>query len=130
MITIHLYTNLFFLATSDLTTLINDLKTIRTIDTSKLSKDHDDQVKFLSEQLNIIFTRAHFDGIKTVLQAMKSSISLTLTEFINKIENSLKFKLTDHENILIESYIQDHLTSLVNKNDLFSLNNHSFFFLE
>jgi len=103
-----------------LTTLINDLKTIRNIDISKLSKDHDDQVKFLSEQLNIIFTRAHFDGIKTVLQSMKSSISLTLTEFIDKIENSLKFKLTNHENLIIESYIQDHLTLLVNKNNLFS----------
>jgi hypothetical protein len=122
--------NLFFLATSDLTTLINDLKTIRNIDTSKLSKDHDDQVKFLSEQLNIIFIRAHFDGIKTVLQSMKSSISLTLTEFIDKIENSLKFKLTNHENLIIESYIQDHLTLLVNQNDLFSLNNRLFFFLE
>ena len=98
--------------------LIHDLETIQNMDTSKVSNDRDDQVKFLSEQLNIIFTRAHLDGIKTTLHTMKSSISGSLREFIDKIENSLKIKLTEHDNIIIESYIHDHLTSLVSENRL------------
>ncbi|CAF1322126.1 unnamed protein product [Adineta steineri] len=105
-------------ATSDLTILINDLQTIQNIDTSQVNnKDHDDQVKFLSEQLNTIFTRAHFDGIKTTFHSMKSSVSDALQEFIDKTEISLKTKLTEHDNITIESYIQDRLT-LLNNNEL------------
>jgi hypothetical protein len=96
--------------------LICDLETIRNIDSSKVGNDRDDQVKFLFEQLNIIFTCAHLDGIKTALDAMKSSVSVSLREFIDKIENSLKIKLTEHDNIFIESYIHDHLTSLVSEN--------------
>lgn len=96
--------------------LIRDLETIRNIDSSKVDNDRDDQVKFLSEQLNIIFTRAHLDGIKTALDTMKSSVSVSLREFIDKIENSLKIKLTEHDNIFIESYIHDYLTSLVSEN--------------
>jgi hypothetical protein len=93
--------------------LIHDLETVRNIDVSQVNNDRDEQVKFLSEQLNMIFTRAHLDGIKTVLQAMKSPPSVKLREFINKIEYSFKVKLTEYENIIIESYIQDHLTFLV-----------------
>ncbi len=96
--------------------LIRDLETIRNIDSSKVNNDRDDQVKFLSEQLNIIFTRAHLDGIKTALDTMKSSVSVSLREFIDKIENSLKIKLTEHDKIFIESYIHDYLTSLVSEN--------------
>jgi hypothetical protein len=96
--------------------LIDDLETIQNIDGSKARNNRDDQVKFLSEQLNIIFTRAHLDGIKTALNTMTSSVSISLREFIDKIENSLKMKLTEHDHILIESYIHDHLTSLVSEN--------------
>jgi hypothetical protein len=103
------------LAAMDLKILIRDLESIRTIDTSRLNNDRDDQVKFLSEQLNIIFTRAHLDGIKTIFNAMKSSVSVSLREFIDKIEKSLIMKLTEHDHIIIESYIQDHLTLLVGK---------------
>jgi hypothetical protein len=106
------------LAVSNLTTLIHGLEAIQSIDTTKMSNDRDEQVKFVSEQLNIIFTRAHLDGIKTVLHAMKSPISSSLREFIDKIENSLKMKLTEHDHIIIESYIHDHLTSLVSVNNL------------
>jgi len=98
--------------------LIDDLETIQNIDRSKARNDRDEQVKFLSKQLNIIFTRAHLDGIKTALNTMTSSVSISLREFIDKIENSLKMKLTEHDHILIESYIHDHLTSLVSKNHL------------
>jgi hypothetical protein len=87
------------------------------MDAGKMSNNRDDQVKFLSEQLNFIFTRAHLDGIKTVFNAMTSSISVSLREFIDKIENSLKMKLTEKDNIIIESYIHDHLTSLVSENN-------------
>lgn len=103
------------LAAMDLKILIRDLESIRTVDTSRLNNDRDDQVKFLSEQLNIIFTRAHLDGIKTIFNAMKSSVSVSLREFIDKIEKSLIMKLTEHDHIIIESYIQDHLTLLVGK---------------
>jgi hypothetical protein len=96
--------------------MIQEKKNIN-IDTNKVYNNRDDQVKFLSEQLNIIFTRAHLDGIKTVLNAMKSSVSVSLREFVDKIENSLKLKLTEHDNILIESYIHDYLTSLVSENN-------------
>jgi hypothetical protein len=119
-----------FLATSDLTTLIHDLETIRNIDTNKVNNNRDDQIKFLSDQLNIIFTRAHLDGIKTVFHTMKSSVSISLREFIDKIENSLKIKLTEHDNIIIESYIHDRLTSLVSekdKNKLILLSSNCFF---
>ncbi len=105
------------LAASDLTILIRDLETIGNMDAGKMSNNRDDQVKFLSEQLNFIFTRAHLDGIKTVFNAMTSSISVSLREFIDKIENSLKMKLTEKDNIIIESYIHDHLTSLVSENN-------------
>ncbi len=101
------------LAATDLKVLIHDLENIRTIDTSKLNNNRDDQVKFLSEQLNIIFTRAHLDGIKTTLNSMKSSVSVSLREFIDKIEKSLATKLTEHDHIIVESFIQDHLASLV-----------------
>ncbi len=106
------------LAASDLTILIRDLETIGNMDAGKMSNDRDDQVKFLSEQLNVIFTRAHLDGIKTVFNAMTSSVSVSLREFIDKIENSLKMKLTEKDNIIIESYIHDHLTSLVSQTNL------------
>jgi hypothetical protein len=102
-----------FLAASDLTTLIHELKTIQNMDTNKMSNDRDEQVKILSEQLNNIFTWAHLDGIKTTLHTMKSSISGSLREYINKIETSLKIKLTEHDHIIIESCIHDHLISLV-----------------
>lgn len=105
------------LAASDLTILIRDLETIGNMDAGKMSNNRDDQVKFLSEQLNFIFTRAHLDGIKTVFNAMTSSVSVSLREFIDKIENSLKMKLTEKDNIIIESYIHDHLTSLVSENN-------------
>lgn len=110
-----LFLKIVFLAATDLKILIHDLESIRTIDISKLNNNRDDQVKFLSEQLNIIFTRAHLDGIKTTLNAMKSPISISLREFIDKIEKSLITKLTEYDHIIIESYIQDHLTSLVGK---------------
>jgi hypothetical protein len=76
------------LAVSNLTTLMHDLEAIQSIDTTKMSNDRDEQVKFVSEQLNIIFTRAHLDGIKTVLHAMKSPISSSLREFIELWESS------------------------------------------
>jgi hypothetical protein len=44
---------------------------------------------------------------------MKSPVSVSLREFIDKIEKSLATKLTEHDHIIVESYIQDHLTSLV-----------------
>lgn len=110
-----LFLKIVFLAATDLKMLIHDLESIRTIDINKLNNNRDDQVKFLSEQLNIIFTRAHLDGIKTTLNAMKSPISISLREFIDKIEKSLITKLTEYDHIIIESYIQDHLTSLVGK---------------
>lgn len=96
--------------------LISDLETIRNIDTNKVGNNRDDQVKFLSEQLNIIFTRAHLDGIKDTFNAMQSSVSVSSREFINKIENNLKPKLTDNDHIFIESNIHDYLTSLVSEN--------------
>ncbi|UJR27918.1 hypothetical protein I4U23_009178 [Adineta vaga] len=100
------------LPTSHLTTLINDLQTVRNLDRNQLNKTHDEQLKYLSDQLNMIFTRAHFDGIKTTFHSMNSHISQELTKFIDQIERSLAIKLTEHETILIESYIHDHLSSL------------------
>lgn len=104
---------IYSLAASNLTMLINDLETIRTIDINKIGHNRDDQVKFISEQLNLIFTRAHLDGIKTAFNSMNSPISISLREFIDKIENSLKLKLNEYDQVFIESYIHDQLTSLV-----------------
>ena len=106
------------LAATDLTMLLNDLKTIRPMDTSKLNDDHDGQMRVLLEQLNIIFTRAHLDGIKAMFNVMKSPISIALKEFIDIIENSLKTKLVEPDQIMIESYILDHLRLLVSENFL------------
>ena len=78
-----------------------------------MSNDRDEQVKIVSEHMNNIFTWAHLDGIKTALHTMKSSISGSLREYIDKIETSLKTKLTEPDRIIIESCIHDHLTSLV-----------------
>ncbi|CAF2608538.1 unnamed protein product [Rotaria sp. Silwood2] len=102
------------LPASELTMLIHNLETIQNIDASKVSNDYDDQVNFISEQLNIIFTRAHLNGIKTVFHTMKTSIGVSLKDFIDKIETSLTTKLTEHDSIIIESYIHDYLTSLTN----------------
>lgn len=96
-------------------TLLKDLKSIQPIDTNKLNGDHDEQMKVLLEQLNIIFTRAHLDGIKTMFNAMKSPISISLKEFIDIIENSLQRKLVESDQIMIESYILDHLRLLVSE---------------
>ena len=100
----------------DLTMLINDLKSIRPMDASKLTDEYDDRMKFLLEQLNMIFTRTHLDGMKTVFNTMKSPISISLREFIDKIENSLQTKLTESDQIIIESYILDHMNFLVSEN--------------
>ena len=105
---------MFDLAALDLTRLIHDLATVQNIDTSKISNDRDNQVKFLSEQLTDIFTHAHLDGIKTILDAMKSPIGSSLREFIGIIGDSLNMKLTEHDHIVIESSIDDHLVLLVN----------------
>ncbi|CAF0850652.1 unnamed protein product [Rotaria sordida] len=102
------------LSASDLTMLIHDFETIQNIDTTKVGNDRDGQVNFISEQLNIIFIRAHLDGIKTIFHAMKSSIGVSLKDFIDKIEASLTTKLTEHDSIIIESYIHDYLSSLTN----------------
>ncbi|CAF2849900.1 unnamed protein product [Rotaria sp. Silwood2] len=102
------------LPASELTMLIHNLETIQNIDASKISNNYDDQVNFISEQLNIIFTRAHLNGIKTVFHTMKTSIGVSLKDFIDKIETSLTTKLTEHDSIIIESYIHDYLTSLTN----------------
>ncbi|CAF0878189.1 unnamed protein product [Rotaria sordida] len=102
------------LSASDLTMLIHDFETIQNIDTTKVGNDRDGQVNFISEQLNIIFIRAHLDGIKTIFHAMKSSIGVSLKDFIDKIESSLTTKLTEHDSIIIESYIHDYLSSLTN----------------
>ena len=96
---------------------MRDLEIIRNVDSRQVTNDRDTQVKFLSEELNHIFTYGHLDGIKTVFNAMKSSIGNSLRNFIDKIENSLTIKLTEHDSILIESYIHDHLTFLVSKKD-------------
>lgn len=102
--------------------LINDLETIRNIDRNKLNNNRDDQVNFFVEQLNDIFTRTHLDGIKTAFDTMTSSASISIKEFINKIETSLKIKLTEDEQIIIESYIHDHLNLLVRKLLFFLIN--------
>ncbi|CAF1131963.1 unnamed protein product [Rotaria sordida] len=102
------------LSASDLTMLIHDFETIQNIDTTKVGNDRDGLVNFISEQLNIIFIRAHLDGIKTIFHAMKSSIGVSLKDFIDKIESSLTTKLTEHDSIIIESYIHDYLSSLTN----------------
>ncbi|CAF3429043.1 unnamed protein product [Rotaria sp. Silwood1] len=114
LIMCSLFFIIFLLAASDLTMLIHDLETIQNIDASTVSHDHDDQVNFISGQLNIIFTRAHLNGIKTIFHAMKTSIGVSLKDFIDKIETSLTTKLTEHDSIIVESYIHDHLTSLTN----------------
>jgi len=97
-----------------LATLIKDLATIRTVDISRLPNDRDEQVKYISEQLNIIFTRAHLDGVKTCFDAMKSPISVSLREFINQVETSIQMKFTERDSIFIETFINDYLSSLVN----------------
>jgi ethanolamine transporter EutH len=97
-------------AAPDVAALISDLQAVHQL---KAMNDREDQVKVLFEQLTSIFTRAHLDGIKTVLQAMASSISGDLRESIDRIEASLRVKLTESEQIIIESYIHDHLISLV-----------------
>lgn len=79
----------------------------------KASDDREDQLQALSEQLTTIFTRAHLDGIKAVLQAMTSPTSGSLRQSIERIECSLRVKLNGSEQIIIESYIHDHLISLV-----------------
>ena len=86
------------------------------MDASKLTDEYDDRMKFLLEQLNMIFTRTHLDGMKTVFNTMKSPISISLREFIDKIENSLQTKLTESDQIIIESYILDHMNFLVSEN--------------
>ena len=103
------------LAIPDLNTLINDLQAVRNIGRAQINKNHDDQVKYLIEQLEIIFTRAHFDGINTVFHSMNSSIGRELSKFIDLIERSSNVQLTDSEKIIIESYIENHLASLVKR---------------
>lgn len=106
-------TSYFFLAAPDLTTLVHDLGTILDVNMNKDDQDRDAHVKFVSDQLNTIFTRAHLDGIKAVLDTMKSPLSIALRAFIDRIENSLRMKLSDHDSIIIESYIHDCVASLV-----------------
>ena len=101
------------LAASDLAVLIDDLRQMRTTDTRPIGGDRDDQVAFVSEQLNGVFQRAHLDGVRTLLEAMPSSVSRTLREFIERIDKSVAQKLTDNEQLLVESYAQDHLTFVV-----------------
>lgn len=93
--------------------LLHDLETIRNIDMNKIGNNRDEQVKFVYDQLTRIFTRAHLDGIKTMFDTMKSSISISLREYIDKIENSLEMKLNEYDRIFIESFIHDQLTLLV-----------------
>lgn len=83
------------------------------LDANNVSNNRDDQIKLITEQLNSIFNRAHLDGIKAMFQMLKSSVSIMLKNSIDKIEKSLTNKLTERDSIIIESYIHDHLTSLV-----------------
>ncbi|CAF5219895.1 unnamed protein product, partial [Rotaria magnacalcarata] len=99
---------------SDLTMLTRDLKSILNIDGDTINHDRDKQIKFITEQLNITFQRAHLDGIKAVFDALKSSMGVSLNDSIARMENSLTTKLTEHESIFIESYIHDYLASLSN----------------
>ncbi|CAM4763528.1 unnamed protein product [Rotaria magnacalcarata] len=101
-------------AASDLTMLTRDLKSILNIDGDTINHDRDKQIKFITEQLNITFQRAHLDGIKAVFDALKSSMGVSLNDSIARMENSLTTKLTEHESIFIESYIHDYLASLSN----------------
>ncbi|CAM4912460.1 unnamed protein product [Rotaria socialis] len=101
-------------AASDVTMLTRDLKLILNIDGDTINHDRDKQIKFITEQLNIIFQRAHLDGIRAVFDALKSSMGVSLNDFIDRMENSLTTKLTEHDSIFIESYIHDYFTSLSN----------------
>ena len=101
------------LAASDLAVLIGDLRQVRTTDTRPVADDRDDQVAFVSEQLNTVFQRAHLDGVRTLLEAMPSSVSAKLREFLGRIDKSVAKKLTDDEQLLVESYAIDHLTFVV-----------------
>ncbi|CAF5040025.1 unnamed protein product, partial [Rotaria magnacalcarata] len=94
--------------------LTRDLKSILNIDGDTINHDRDKQIKFITEQLNITFQRAHLDGIKAVFDALKSSMGVSLNDSIARMENSLTTKLTEHESIFIESYIHDYLASLSN----------------
>ena len=94
--------------------LISDLHAIHRF---KTNEAREDQVQVLSEQLTTIFTRAHLDGIKAVLQAMASPLSENLRGFIERIEASLQVKLNGAEQLIVESYVHEHLISLVRRSN-------------
>lgn len=104
-----------FLAVSDLSMLTRTLRTTQNIDDNKVNTDRENQIKFISEQLNMIFTRGHLDGIKAVFHAMESPVGAVFFTYIEKIEHSLRATLTENDYVIIESYIHDSLSLLVSK---------------
>lgn len=95
--------------------LTRTLRTTQNVDDNKVNTDRENQIKFISEQLNMIFTRGHLDGIKAVFHAMESPVGAVFFTYIEKIEHSLRATLTENDYVIIESYIHDSLSLLVSK---------------
>ncbi|CAF1305963.1 unnamed protein product, partial [Didymodactylos carnosus] len=65
----------------------------------------DNYLEFLTEHINIIFKKYHLDGVKKLFESMKSDIGKKLLTYLDKIEQSLKVKLTDNDLICMEQQI-------------------------
>ena len=82
---------------------------------SLITTNRDNATTYLSEHLTLVLTRAHLNGIKTVFKTIASPLSSRLLEFIERVEFGLEKKFTDQENLIVESYITDHLNPLVSR---------------
>jgi hypothetical protein len=101
------YLTSVFLVDSDRLQLLRHLCSINE------STDRNAQTECLHERLTHVFTRRHLDGLKIVLQAMGSPAGKTLLDYLHRIEQSRQRRLTDREQLIVESFIDDHLSLLV-----------------